>query len=228
MLSHIFNHSLSSGIVPSHLKIAEVIPIYKAGDNTVLSNYRPISILPSISKILEKIMYTRLHDYISKNNILAPQQHGFRTKRSTYMAINDLYCKITYDQDNKLYTAGLFLDLSKAFDTLNHEILLQKLNKYGIRGLALSWVENYLSNRQQYVMFNQHVSKTENISCGVPQGSILGPLLFLLYINDLPKCSPTSHFIIFADDTNIVFSHSDPKCLEIMINKELVKIANWV
>ena len=105
---------------------------------------------------------------------------------------------------------AFFLDLSKAFDTLNHDILLNKLNAYGIRGLANSWIKNYLSGRKQYVVYNQQTSAEEDIVCGVPQGSILGPLLFLLYINDLPLSSPSSHFIIFADDTNILFSHKDP------------------
>ena len=126
------------------------------------------------------------------------------------MAINDLYCKITKALDDKNNSVGIFLDLSKAFDTLNHDILLNKLNAYGIRGLANSWIKNYLSGRKQHVVYNQHTSAEEDIVCGVPQGSILGPLLFLLYINDLPLSSPSSHFIIFADDTNILFSHKDP------------------
>ena len=225
VLSHIFNRSLLSGIVPSQLKIAKVNPIFKSGDNQVFSNYRPISILPSISKILEKIMYTRLFDFVTKNDILSPHQYGFRPNRPTYMAINDLYCKITDDLDNKHYSLGIFLDLSKAFDTLNHDILLHKLNMYGI--LANSWIQNYLSNRKQYVAYNNSTSTHNDIVCGVPQGSILGPLLFLLYINDLPLSSHSSHFIIFADDTNILFSHKDPIQLEKLINNELKKISNW-
>jgi len=227
VLCHIFNQSLLTGIVPSQLKIAKVTPIFKAGDCHVFSNYRPISILPAISKILEKIMYARLHEFINIQNILTHHQYGFRPKHSTHMAINDLYLKVTKDLDNKLHTVGLFLDLSKAFDTLNHNILLDKLNNYGIRGLANEWIKSYLSGRKQYVCFNQHSSKSTNINCGVPQGSILGPLLFLIYINDLPICSPSSHFIIFADDTNIIFSHDDPIKLERLINTELDNISNW-
>ena len=129
----------------------------------------------------------------------------FRPNSSTYMAINDLYCKLTYELDNKHHSLGIFLDLSKAFDTLNHDILFRKLNICGIRGLANSWIQNYLSNRKQYVAYNNTTSTHSDSVCGVPQGSILGPL-FLLYINDLPPSSPSSHFIIFADDTNILFS----------------------
>ena len=127
VLSRIFNKSLLSGIVPSQLKIAKVNPIFKSGDNQVFSNYRPISILPSISKILEKIMYIRLFDFVTKNEDFSPHQYGFRPNRSTYMAINDLYCKITDDLDNKPHSLGIFLDISKAFDTLNHDILFHKL-----------------------------------------------------------------------------------------------------
>ena len=227
ILSHIFNRSLATGIVPSLLKIAKVTPIFKSGDNQTFSNYRPISILPSVSKILEKIMYVRLYDFIASNNILSPHQFGFRAKRSTHMAINDLYCNITNSLDNKLHCLGIFLDLSKAFDTLNHDILLHKLNLYGIRGLANTWIRNYLSDRKQYVVYDHKMSDEGKIVCGVPQGSILGPLLFLIYINDLPLSSSNSHFIIFADDTNILFSHRDPDQLEKNINHELMNISNW-
>ena len=137
------------------------------------------------------------------------------------MAINDLYCQITSDLDNKHYSLGIFLDLSEAFDTLNHDILLDKLYAYGIRGLANFWIKNYLSGRKQYVSYNNTNSAFNDIVCCVPQGSILGPLLFLRYINDLPLSSPSSHFIIFADDTNILFSHEDPVQLE-----KLMKILN--
>jgi hypothetical protein len=227
VLSHIFNLSLSTGVVPSLLKQANVTPVFKAGDRHDFTNYRPISILTSISKILEKIAHTRISNFINHHNIFTPQQFGFRPKRSTYMAINDLYCKIANNLDQKLHTVGIFLDLSKAFDTINHNILLTKLSNYGIRGLANDWLRSYLSGRQQRVLFNNSLSKPANVTCGVPQGSILGPLLFLLYINDLPLCTKIPHFVLFADDTNILFSHQDPKILQDTINNELLHISNW-
>jgi len=227
ILSHIFNLSINSGIVPTKLKIAKVTPIFKSGDSHDFSNYRPISILPAISKLLEKVIYNRIYNFISTHNILTPYQFGFRQKRSTLMAINELYCRIAHNLDSKLHTIGIFLDLSKAFDTLNHRILLNKLNAYGIRGVANDWISSYLHDRKQYVVFNQNSSDLAPITCGVPQGSILGPLLFLLYINDLPLCSKNADFILFADDTNILFSHQDHKILENIINNEMNVISNW-
>ena len=227
VLSYIFNLSFTTGVVPSLLKQAHVTPIFKTGDRHDFTNYRPISILASISKLLEKVVYTRISDFITKHNILTPHQFGFRPKRSTFMAINELYCKVADNLDNKLHTVGIFLDLSKAFDTINHNILLNKLSSYGIRGLANDWLRSYLSGRQQRVLFNDILSDPASVTCGVPQGSILGPLLFFLYINDLPSCSKLPHFVLFADDTNILFAHHDPKTLETIINNELIHISNW-
>ncbi len=181
VICYIFNRSLSSGIVPTILKTAKVNPIFKSGDKHQFTNYRPISILPSISKILEKIVYNRIYKFITKHNILSNNQFGFRKIRSTYLAINALYDKITNALDQKLYTIGIFLDLSKAFDTLDHTILLQKLYDYGIRGLSNTWIKNYLCDRRQFTVFNNISSDNNSITCGVPQGSILGPLLFRFF-----------------------------------------------
>ena len=189
MLSHIINCSLLSGIVPSKLKIAKVIPIFKNGHREDMYNYRPISILPCFSKNVEKIIANRLLSFLLKYNILYDHQFGFIPGKNTTHAILSLVdYLINSFEDNKL-TCGIFLDISKAFDTIEHNILLNKLYKYGIRGNMLDWFMNYLSNRYQFVSINNTSSSFLGIECGVPQGSIIGPILFILYINDLPRVS---------------------------------------
>ena len=226
-LTHIFNNSLSQGVFPDLFKIAKVNPIFKKDNPHEISNYRPISLLPSISKILEKIVYTRLYKFINKYNILNSNQYGFRKNFSTDLALLQIYDKITNAIAQKEHVIGIFCDLSKAFDTLNHNILLSKLNHYGIRGQSLSWFRDYLNNRRQYVTFNHHDSDSLLVRCGVPQGSILGPLLFLLYVNDIIKTSSTLSFVLFADDTNIFYSHKDINSLNNTINREINKVSNW-
>ena len=202
-------------------------PIYKKDDPHEISNYRPISILSSISKIIEKIVYNRLYEFLNKNKLLNPNQYGFRKNHSTDLALVQIYDKITNAMANTEHVIGLFLDLSKAFDTLNHEILLNKLNSYGIRGQTLSWFRDYLSNREQYVTFNGIDSSRLPIKCGVPQGSILGPLLFLLYVNDIVHASSLLSFVLFADDTNIFYSHNKIETPVNVFNTELPKVSTW-
>ena len=154
-------------------------------------------------------MYNRLLNYLNNNSILSENQYGFRKKHSTSLALIDLYVKISLAIDQKEFAVGVFLDLSEDFDTtIDHKILFDKLAYYGIRGLALDWVKSYFSNRLQFVQFNNYCSNA-NIRCGVPQGSILGSLFFLIYINDIINVSKILDSILFADDTNIFFSHKN-------------------
>ena len=220
--------SFLTGIIPTELKIALVTPIFKANDKEFYSNYRPISVLPCFSKILEKLMYNRILKCLNKHKLLFHSQYGFREKHSTNLAIMELVTKITQAIENKEYTIGVFLDLSKAFDTVNHNILLHKLEHYGIRGVALDWFKNYLSNRIQVVKYNSSRSDSLEIKCGVPQGSVLGPLLFLIYMNDIGKCSRLLSFISFADDTNLFLSHRDAYTLSNTMNQELKNITTWL
>ena len=159
------------------MKIAKVVPIYKKDNPELFSNYRPVSVLPCFSKIIERIVHERCYDFLTKNNILYKRQYGFRNKHSTYMAVLDFINDMNKAIDNNMYTAGIFMDLSKAFDTIDHEILLDKLYHYGFRGVSHAWFTNYLSNRKQMVSYNSTLSSSESVKCGVPQGSILGPLL---------------------------------------------------
>ena len=170
-------------------KLHKVIPIHKKDDKTQINNYRPISLLPAISKILEKIVYKRLISFLTINNIINLSQFGFRKNSSTDLAIIQLLDKITDLLAKKQHIIAVYMDLSKAFDTIDHRTLLYILENYGLRGIALSWLTHYLSNRPQFVFIDGFNSTMSTIQCGVPQGSILGPLLFLIYINDIINSS---------------------------------------
>ena len=227
-LAHIFNQSFLKGTVPNQMKLAKIIPIFKSGQKNLFKNYRPISLLPAFSKILEKIVCNRLLQFLDKYNILYSHQYGFRKKHSTIHPIIHLlnYIAESNDKVTKDLTLGIFLDLSKAFDTIPHYTLIKKLEHYGIRGLSNSWFKSYLSDRTQFMEIKSNKSTELVIDCGVPQGSILGPILFILYINDLHKATKLN-ILSFADDTTVYTSGRDINEVISSTNIELDKLYKW-
>ena len=227
-LAKIINISFETGIFPDLCKVAKVIPIYKKENPLLCSNYRPISLLPIFSKIFEKVIYKRMFCYLTKNNLIYKRQFGFRENHSTNHALISITESIKADIDKGNIVGGIFLDLQKAFDTVNHTILCSKLSYYGFRGKINDLIQSFLSHRHQYVTINGFDSSQLEIKCGVPQGSTLGPLLFLLYINDLRYSLQKSTASHFADDTSITFSSKKLKTLETILNTDLKSISDWL
>ena len=226
-IAYIFNRCIEEGISRSSLKVAEVIPIYKSGKRSESNNYRPISLLSPFSKLFENHIYNQLIKFFNNTKTLHHQQYGFRKNSSTEIAISDIYDKILDAVDKKRICCTVFIDLAKAFNTVDPEILVEKLRSYGVRGLPLKLLESYLKNRYQYTKVNGISSNLCKIDIGVPQGSSLGPLMFLIYINDLPDTT-TMDVRLFADDACLSLQDEDPKTLQDKVNLELTKINQWL
>jgi hypothetical protein len=220
---HLINLSFRTGLFPSKLKTSRTVPIFKAGDVNLCDNYRPISLLSALSKILEKAVTIRLMDHLRANNLLYKGQFGFQPNISTVHHLLKLTNYVTEELNKKNFTVGIFLDLKKAFDVVSHKILLKKLKNLKITGMALSWFKSYLEGRKQQVEINGTLSDVHNLLISILQGSILGPILFLCFINDLPNCTDLLT-LLFADDTAGLVSGPDLHPLLAKANLELQKL----
>ena len=227
-LCKIFNMCITSGKHPDRLKLAHALPIFKKGSRLLVSNYRPISLLSNLNKILEKIMHKRIYAFLEKYELLYELQFGFRAGYSTTHALIHMTEAIRSALDSGSVTCGIFVDFQKAFDTVNHDILLKKLDHYGFRGVINSWFRSYLTDRKQKVVINGFESENKVLPHGVPQGSVLGPILFLIYINDLHRSIKYSTTYHFADDTNLLHISKDYKSLQKKVNYDLFSLHKWL
>ena len=226
ILPNMINKCFIEGYFPTCLKLAKVTPIFKEGSTEICSNWRPISITCCTSKLIEKLVKKRLLSFLSKNKVLTDFQFGYRTYHSTTHAILNISDNILNNFDKKMHTVSIFLDLSKGFDCVDHGILLRKLKYYGIRGVAFDFFKSYLTNRRQQTQVNGIFSEYLTVLCGVPQGSVLGPILFLLYTNDLINASKFA-INLFADDTCLSLCNHNLNELQMQCNFEAAKINEW-
>ena len=215
---------MNKSIFHSKLKIAKVIPILKEGTTLDVNNYRPISLFSVVSKIIKRIVYYHVYSYFNRNNFFYKLQFGFRKNYGINHAVNKLVETVTDAFEQKEF---VFLDLSKGFDTINYNILFSKLHYYGIRGCALNWFQSYLSNRLQQVEYRGNLSSPCYLSHGIPQGSILGPLLFFIYENDFQNCLQKGKALMFADDITIFFQHKCLSELTLTANTQLENVKKW-
>ena len=225
----LFNRSLQESCFPDRMKLAEVIPLHKGKEKSLPTNYRPISLLLTLSKLLEKVVYKRTYNFLNSTHQIYNSQYGFRSNHSCEHAIQELIGKIVKGKENNHYTLALFLDLSKAFDTISHSVLFKKLEIYGVRGSCLSWFKSYLDNRKMRTKCvgndgNIYFSSDHIVNVGTPQGSVLGPLIFLLFNNDLHLHLTYCSAILFADDTTIYHTHRNLRHLLRCISIDLENI----
>ena len=226
-ITHILNLSLSQSTVPNAFKEARVVPLYKKGGRGEVGNYRPVSILPVVSKIFERIVYDQLSKHLDKHNILYKYQSGFRKSYSTETALIDLSDRIKFSMDNGLYTGMVMIDLQKAFDTVNHAIMSDKLGAIGCDDGSVKWFNSYLSNRSQYIDIKGTLSDRGEVTCGIPQGSILGPLLFLIYVNDM-ESAVDCDLLLYADDSALLIRGKNIIDIEQKLSEELNKLNVWL
>ena len=229
----VFNQSLTSGIFPTIMKLAEIVPLHKGKERYLETNYRPISLLTTLSKLLEKLVCSRVYNFLDSTGQIVSTQYGFRANHSCDQAISHLIGSIIKNVEKKETMIGLFLDLSKAFDTLEHKIVIEKMRRYGIRGACLSWFESYLTNRQMRVKCtptstgNTVLSDLYTVTYGTPQGSCLGPLIFLIFCNDLQLHLQFMTCFQFADDTTLLMGHRNNYYLKYCVEIDLLNVQDW-